>query len=52
MSSHQGTMTPDEGADSPLFLSLDAPDTLRGAYLWWNKKIVNWDGEFPDNRTK
>lgn len=48
MSSHNGPMTIDEGAVAPLYVALDAPDTLRGQLVWFNKDIVSWDGVKPD----
>ncbi|CAH1643839.1 unnamed protein product [Spodoptera littoralis] len=48
MSSHNGPMTIDEGAAAPLYVALDAPDTLRGQLIWFNKDIVSWDGVKPD----
>ncbi|KAJ2939419.1 hypothetical protein O0L34_g10849 [Tuta absoluta] len=47
MSSHKGPLTIDEGAVAPLFLALDADDSVKGQYLWFNKKLVNWEGEKP-----
>lgn len=47
MSSHKGLLTVDQGAEGPLFLALDAPDTVRGQFVWYNKEIVNWDGQKP-----
>lgn len=47
MSSHKGPLTIDEGASAPLFLALEAPDTVRGQYVWYDKRIVNWDGQKP-----
>nr|XP_021185231.2 carbonyl reductase [NADPH] 3 [Helicoverpa armigera] len=43
MTSHQGPLTIDEGAAAPLYLALDAPDSVRGKYLWHDKDIVQWD---------
>ena len=48
----RGNLSPDEGADAPLFLALDAPDTIRGAFVWWDRSIVDFDGKLPDNPTK
>lgn len=42
MSSHKGILSIDEGAVAPLFLALEAPDSVRGQYVWYNKKIVSW----------
>lgn len=43
MTSHKGVLTIDEGASAPLFLALDAPDSVRGQYVWNDCKIVSWD---------
>lgn len=45
MTSHKGPLTIDEGAVAPLFLALDAPDSVKGEYVWYNKQIVSWNGE-------
>ncbi|PZC81654.1 hypothetical protein B5X24_HaOG212360 [Helicoverpa armigera] len=45
MTSHQGPLTIDEGAAAPLYLALDAPDSVRGKYLWHDKDIVDWDSK-------
>ncbi|XP_014359075.2 carbonyl reductase [NADPH] 3 [Papilio machaon] len=47
MTSHKGTLSIDEGAVAPLFLALDAPDSVRGQYVWCDKRIVDWDGPSP-----
>lgn len=49
MSSHTGSLSIDEGAQAPLFLALDAADSVRGQYVWHDKRIVSWDGENPEN---
>ncbi|KAH9637801.1 hypothetical protein HF086_017579 [Spodoptera exigua] len=41
-------MDRDEGAAAPLYVALDAPDSLRGQLVWFNKEIVSWDGVKPD----
>ncbi|CAK1546613.1 unnamed protein product [Leptosia nina] len=43
MSSHRGVLTIDEGAAAPLFLALDAPNSVKGEYVWYDKKIVSWE---------
>lgn len=50
MSSHKGPLSIDEGARAPLWLALDAPDTVRGEYVWCDSKIVSWDGEKPEEK--
>ncbi|XP_047038176.1 carbonyl reductase [NADPH] 1-like [Helicoverpa zea] len=47
MSSHKGPLSIDEGAIAPLFLALDAADSVKGKYVWYNKDIVPWDAEKP-----
>lgn len=43
MSSHKGTLTPDQGAQTPLYLSL-LPEDYDGpkGELWAEMKVVNW----------
>lgn len=50
MSSHKGHLTIDQGASAPLYLALDAPDTVKGQYVWCNSKIVDWDGDYPSEK--
>lgn len=45
MTSHKGTLSIDEGAVAPLFIALDAPNSVKGEYVWHDKRIVSWDGE-------
>ncbi|XP_046974062.1 carbonyl reductase [NADPH] 3-like [Vanessa cardui] len=47
MTSHSGPLTIDEGAQAPLFLALDADDSVRGEYVWCDKRIVSWSGPKP-----
>ncbi|XP_045456662.1 carbonyl reductase [NADPH] 3-like [Melitaea cinxia] len=42
MSSHQGPLSIDQGAQAPLYLALDAPDSVKGQYVWYDKRIVSW----------
>ncbi|GLG95902.1 Uncharacterized protein GBIM_02767 [Gryllus bimaculatus] len=46
MSSHSGPLTPEQGAEAPLFCALLPPNVSapRGAYIWWDKQIVDWTG--------
>ncbi|KAI8419764.1 hypothetical protein MSG28_008432 [Choristoneura fumiferana] len=46
MSSHKGPLSIDEGAAAPLWVALDAD--LRGAYVWCDSRVVDWDGEKPE----
>ncbi|KAG6459699.1 carbonyl reductase [NADPH] 1 [Manduca sexta] len=50
MSSHRGPLTIDQGASAPLYIALDAPDSVKGEYIWFNSKIVNWDGQIPEEK--
>lgn len=50
MSSHKGPLTIEQGASAPLYLALDAPDTVKGEFVWFNSKIVNWDGNCPEEK--
>lgn len=43
MTSHKGPWTIDQGAAAPLYLALDAPDSVRGEYVWKDCKIASWD---------
>ncbi|XP_068621367.1 carbonyl reductase [NADPH] 3-like [Battus philenor] len=31
-----------EAADTPLYLVLDAPQSLKGAYIWYDRKVLDW----------
>lgn len=44
MSSHKGPLTPDQGAEAPLYLALLPPnvDSPRGEYIWNDKTIAAW----------
>ncbi|XP_066972665.1 carbonyl reductase [NADPH] 1-like [Macrobrachium rosenbergii] len=43
MTSHKGPLTIEQGAVCPSYLALLPPDTdLRGAYLWYDKQVVDW----------
>ena len=48
MSSHIGEFTVEQGARAPLYLALDAPNSLRGAYVWCDTTIVDWEGKNPE----
>lgn len=32
----------DQAAETPLYLVLEAPATLKGAYIWYDRKVLNW----------
>lgn len=42
MTSSRGFYTVDEAAETPLYLLLEAPDTIKGAFVWYDKKIIDW----------
>ncbi|CAL8110919.1 unnamed protein product [Orchesella dallaii] len=44
MTSHSGPMTPDEGAQAPLYAALLPPCVKepRGGYIWMDKTTVDW----------
>ncbi|XP_050357320.1 carbonyl reductase [NADPH] 1-like [Nymphalis io] len=50
MSSHKGPLSIDEGAQAPLFLALDASDSVKGEYVWYDKRIVSWAGSKPGEK--
>ncbi|KAK4885655.1 hypothetical protein RN001_001926 [Aquatica leii] len=43
MTNHQGVMTIEEGAQSSIYLAL-GNHGLRGQYVWFNCKVVDWYG--------
>ncbi|KAJ0181935.1 hypothetical protein K1T71_002657 [Dendrolimus kikuchii] len=43
MTKGMGDFTPERGASAPLYLALDAPQTLKGTFLWHDCHQVNWD---------
>ncbi|KAL0810199.1 hypothetical protein ABMA28_010983 [Loxostege sticticalis] len=47
MTSHKGPLSIDEGAVAPLFLALEADDSVKGQYVWRDKQIISWDGPTP-----
>ncbi|CAH4032796.1 carbonyl reductase [NADPH] 1-like [Pieris brassicae] len=48
MTSHKGVLTIDEGAVAPLYIALDAPDSVKGQYIWNDKRIISWEGKLVD----
>ena len=32
----------DEAAKTPIYLVLDAPDTLKGAFVWYDGRVLDW----------
>lgn len=51
MNNHNGAMTPEEGADSPVYLALLPPGAKcpRGEFVWCNRCVVPWDGPRPES---
>lgn len=43
MTKGMGGFTPERGAHAPLYLALEAPQTLKGTFLWHDCHQVNWD---------
>lgn len=43
MTKGMGDFTPERGASAPLYLALEAPQTLKGTFLWHDCHKVNWD---------
>lgn len=43
MTSHRGTLTPDQGAEAPVFCALLPENTnIKGKYIWYDKSLVDW----------
>ncbi|CAH2105727.1 unnamed protein product [Euphydryas editha] len=38
----KGFFTIDQAAETPLYLVLDAPQSLKGAYVWFDGKVLDW----------
>ncbi|XP_075992426.1 carbonyl reductase [NADPH] 1-like [Anticarsia gemmatalis] len=43
MTKGMGDFTPERGARAPLYLALEAPQSLKGAFIWHDCHQVNWD---------
>ncbi|XP_061707973.1 carbonyl reductase [NADPH] 1-like [Cydia pomonella] len=37
-----GFYNTDEAAETPVYLALDAPETLKGAYIWYDRRVLDW----------
>ncbi|XP_045510811.1 carbonyl reductase [NADPH] 1-like [Colias croceus] len=37
-----GFLSTDESAETPLYILLDAPDSLQGAFIWYDKRVIDW----------
>lgn len=49
MTSNVGLLTMEESGKTPVYLALDAPQSLKGAYIWFDKRIIDWydiNGQF------
>lgn len=42
MTKDVGFYSADQGALTPVYLVLDAPQDLKGAYVWFDKRILDW----------
>lgn len=43
MSSHKGTLKPDEGAQAPVYAALLPENTdIKGKYIWYDKSLMEW----------
>lgn len=43
MSSHKGTLTPDQGAIAPVYCALLPENTeIKGKYIWYDKTLAEW----------
>jgi carbonyl reductase 1 len=44
MTSHKGPLTTEQGADAATWLALlpQGENTLKGAYVWHDRKVLDW----------
>lgn len=42
MTKRVGFYDTDQAAETPLYLLLEAPQTLKGAYVWYDRKVLDW----------
>ncbi|XP_059062725.1 carbonyl reductase [NADPH] 1-like [Achroia grisella] len=42
MTTRIGFFTPDQAAETPIYLVLDAPQSLKGAYVWYDRRVIDW----------
>lgn len=47
MTKFKGAMSPEEGAKAAIYLALEAPDDVKGVFMWHDLTIVPWDGPHP-----
>jgi hypothetical protein len=45
LTKHQGILTPEQGAEVALYTALKAPNSLRGQFVWADKKPIDWNGQ-------
>lgn len=43
MTKGMGDFTPERGAHAPLYLALEAPQSIKGSFVWHDCNRVNWD---------
>ncbi|CAH0404532.1 unnamed protein product [Chilo suppressalis] len=37
-----GFFSIDDAAETPIYLALDSPSTIKGAYVWYDKTVLDW----------
>lgn len=42
MTAGYGFFNIDEAAETPLYIVLDAPQSLKGEYIWYDRKVLDW----------
>lgn len=42
MTHNTGFLTPEQASATPIYLALDAPSSIRGAYVWHDGSILDW----------
>ncbi|CAG9567625.1 unnamed protein product [Danaus chrysippus] len=42
MTTGLGFFNIDEAAETPLYIVLDAPQSLKGEYIWYDRKVIDW----------
>ncbi|XP_032510690.2 carbonyl reductase [NADPH] 3-like [Danaus plexippus] len=42
MTAGVGFYNVDEAAQTPVYIVLDAPQSLKGAYVWFDRKVIDW----------
>lgn len=42
MTNGVGFYSADQAAETPIYLVLDAPQDLKGAYVWFDRKVLDW----------